>query len=1070
VTPRTFWVALLGLGYVLGLFVIAYAADEARSRGRSPVDNPWVYSLSLAVYCTSWTFYGSVGRAAAQGLGFLPIYLGPTLVFLLAPTVLRRLVVHCRAEGVTSVPDLLESLYGKGRLLGALATVILVAGVTPYIGLQLKAVGYTFDLISGRQPSPELLGDASFWAALGLAWFAVLFGARSLVTTERHEGMVAAVAFESAVKLAAFLILGAYITWGIGGGLGSLFSRALEKPELAHLFLLGGGSGTSAAQWLSLSVMSAAAVVLLPRQFHMLAVENMRDDHLLPAAWIFPAYLFLINLLVLPVAVVGLLEGVPGSPDFYMISLPLSEGRTGLAFLAFLGGFSAATSMVIVSAVALSTMILHHPGIALLGGFSTALGRLGQADLSRHLLFAKRLVILGVVLLGYAFNRWIGESHTLVNIGLLSFSAVTQFAPAVFFGLYWKGGRREGAVAGLALGFAVWGYTLLLPSFVESGWVPAGFLEDGPWGIGLLRPRSLFGLEGLDQWTHALVWSLVFNLGGYLAVSLGVSSRRRLAEADVDARAAWASRDDLENLLTRFVGPMQAKAVLGTLGPRTSPQAMVEAAERCLAGALGTPSARMVIQSFLAWPRDQSVEILDVFGRVSRSLAESRDTLERQLRELMVLHEASSALAGSLDIDSVLGQVLHLIHREFGFEYLAVRLLDDDGKLRIRNHVGLDPAYIGISAVPPSEETYFGTCFLRGEPVVLEDARQVEKPLFFRQLTQNVPVTALIHAPMLHEGRSIGVLTAYGTRGPMHFTEEFVSLFAAMANQLALAVVNARLYAEVHAYSQAMEEKVRERTAELEAANARLRELDRLKSDFLSTVSHELRTPLTSIRSFSEILLRYDVDNPEQRRKFIGIISAEADRLSRMINELLDLSKIEAGRVEFNVEPVGLEQAILKALDVARPLFAERGVIARPDVEKGMALVLADPDRLQQVLANLLSNAAKFAPPESEVLVSGRRRGGFAVVSVADRGTGIPHDRREEVFERYRQVRDPQKAHPLGTGLGLSISREIVERLGGQIWVESEPGEGATFSFTLPLAAPLDESTPIPPEGGHPPA
>jgi signal transduction histidine kinase len=373
--------------------------------------------------------------------------------------------------------------------------------------------------------------------------------------------------------------------------------------------------------------------------------------------------------------------------------------------------------------------------------------------------------------------------------------------------------------------------------------------------------------------------------------------------------------------------------------------------------------------------------------------------------------------------------------------------------------VGLNAEYVRISAVPPSEETYFGTCFLKGQPVVLEDARHVDKPVFFRQLTQDVPVTALIHAPMVHEGRSIGVLTGYGTRGPMHFTDEFVSLFAALANQLALAVVNARLYAEVQAYSQAMEEKVLHRTAELETANARLRELDRLKSDFLSTVSHELRTPLTSIRSFSEILLRYDVDNAEQRRKFIGIIHAEAERLSRMINELLDLSKMEAGKVEFNQEPLGAEQAIRKALDVARPLLAEKGVLGRPEVERGMALVWADPDRLQQVLANLLSNAAKFAPSESEVLVAARRRGDYAVFQVSDRGQGIQPHRLAEVFERYRQVRDPQKDHPLGTGLGLSISKEIVQRMGGQIWVESEPGEGTSFFFTIPLAprAPLSE-------------
>jgi len=497
---NTFTVATLCVGYLLVLFAIAYAADDARAKGRSPVDNPWVYSFSLAVYCTSWTYYGSVGQASSTGMGFLAIYLGPTLIFLLGPSLLRRLVSFCRAEGVTGLPDLLEVLYGKGWLLGGLATVMMVIGLTPYIGLQLKAIGYTFDLLTGRAPSSGVLDDASFWAALGLSLFAGLFGARSLIANERHEGMVAAIAFESAVKLGAFLLLGLYITFGIGGGptlifesavkLGAflllglyitfgigggptlIFERALADPQLSPLFLLGSQSGTSIPAWVTLSIFSASAVILLPRQFHMLVVENVREAHLRTSAWAFPAYLFLINLLVLPVALVGRLYGGGLNPDFFMISLPLAQGQTGLAFLAYLGGFSAATSMVIVEAVALATMILHHSGVAVLGnrfrGFRGLSGPEG-VDLARPLLYTKRAVILGLVLLGYAFKRTIGDSHTLVATGLLSFCAVFQFAPAVLFGMCWKGGTRTGALAGLLAGFAVWTYTLLLPNCCGLG-------------------------------------------------------------------------------------------------------------------------------------------------------------------------------------------------------------------------------------------------------------------------------------------------------------------------------------------------------------------------------------------------------------------------------------------------------------------------------------------------------------------------------------------------------------------------------------------------------------------------
>ncbi len=1049
---ETFWVAIFSMGYLLVLFAIAYATDKARENGRSLVDNPWVYSVSLAVYCTSWTFYGSVGQAATTGLAFLPIYLGPTLIFLLGPSLLKRLVSFCRAEGVTSLPDLLEVLYGKGWVLGALATTVMVIGVTPYIGLQLKAVGHTFDLLTGRSAASGILGDASFWAALALSIFAGLFGARSLVASERHEGMVAAVVFESAVKLGAFLVIGLYITFGIGGGLLQVFEKALADPDLARLFLLGEGSGVSLPTWVTLSILSASAVIFLPRQFHMLAVENVQQRHLRTASWAFPAYLLLINVLVLPVALVGRLYGGDMIPDFYMISLPLTRGHTGLAFLAFLGGFSAATSMVIVEAVALSTMILHHPGVAVLGGFFPGFRNLVNRDVSVHLLHTKRAVIFGVVLLGYAFNRSIGESHTLVATGLLSFSAMIQFVPAVLFGLFWKGRTRSGALAGLAAGFGLWIYTLLLPSFVDSGWMSESFLTQGPWGIELLRPRALFGLQGFDTWTHAMIWSLVFNMGAYFTISF-LTSHPADGIQRSELPAAWATKAELEGLLTRFVGARMAQDVLGALPDRSSPQLLLEATERCLASALGTPSAHMIINSTLAWPREHAVEILDVFGGVSQTLVESRDALERRLRELMVLHEASHALSRSLDIDTLLQEVLMLIKREFGFEYLGVRLLDEDGILRIRSHVGLSEEYVMESAMVPSRETYFGTCFLDARPVVVGDTREINKPLLFSKLAGEVPISAFIHAPMIYEGRVIGVLTAYTYRGPMHFTDEFVELFAALANQLAMAAINAQLYGEVQAYSLAMEEKVARRTAELEKANARLLELDRLKSDFLSTVSHEFRTPLTSIRSFSEILLRYDVDDAEKRKKFVGIIHNEAERLTRMINDLLDLSKIEAGRLELFPEPLELKPVFARAIGTTQPLFAEKGINVVSTVEPSLPPVYADADHLHQVLTNLLSNSVNFSPEGGTVRLSGMNKEGFALISVADEGPGIPPDKLEQIFERFHQVRDPQKSHPLGTGLGLTISREIVDNMGGNIWVESELGGGAVFFFTLPLAA-----------------
>lgn len=432
-------------------------------------------------------------------------------------------------------------------------------------------------------------------------------------------------------------------------------------------------------------------------------------------------------------------------------------------------------------------------------------------------------------------------------------------------------------------------------------------------------------------------------------------------------------------------------------------------------------------------------------------LAAGRAELERRLRDLSVLHEASGILAASLDLDKLLDSILGLIKREFGFQHLAIRLLNERGHLEVRASIGMDRDYIEATRIIPTRSTMFGRAFLDAKAVVVRDTREAPPSSHYEMLRRFIPVTALVHIPMIHEDKPIGVLAAYSTRGPEKFTDQFVALLQALANQLALAVVNANLYKQVRSASLVMEERVRQRTAELEAANERLRELDRLKSEFLSNVSHELRTPLTSIQSFSEIFLRYDVDDLAKRRRFAEIINDEAQRLTRMINDLLDLSKIEAGKLEVNLQPVDLVKLIEKSLNSTEALFSKSRLEIERQFDKNIPMVFADPDRLVQVINNLLGNAAKFAPDGSTITVRARWRGRFALVSVTDEGPGIDPRKVKEIFDRYTQLRDPRKHQSLGTGLGLSISRDLVERLGGYIWVESSPGRGATFSFSVPL-------------------
>jgi hypothetical protein len=893
-------IAAVSIAYLGLLFAIAFYADRRAAAGRSVIASPYVYALSLGVYATSWTFYGSVGRAAANGVGFLPIYLGPTLAAVLFWLVLRKIVRISREHRITSIADFIASRYGKSAALAGIVTVIAVIGIVPYIALQLKAVSGSFLLLAGAPPAGRaapLFADTAFYAALALALFAILFGARHLDAAERHEGMVAAIAFESVVKLAAFLAIGLFVTFGLYAGFEDLFGRVAADPELARLLAPFDGPAGSYASWAWLLVLSAFAILCLPRQFQVAVVENVDESHIAKASWLFPLYMLAINLFVLPIAFGGLLHFPGGTvdADTFVLALPIAEGRPLLALAVFVGGLSAATGMVIVETVALSTMVCND----LVMPFALRTGLLrARGDLSRLLLLIRRVAIVAILLLGYAYFRFAGEAYALVAIGLISFAAVAQFAPALLGGLYWKQATRAGAMAGLLAGFAVWAYTLLAPSFARSGWLPAGFVEEGPWGIALLKPLALFGLAGLDEITHAMLWSMLANCGAFVIVSLAAApGPREQAQAvrfvDVfrarPGEVGWrgeVSAAALRALLARFLGGDRADALLAEFAARQgvplerlrADAGLLQFAETQLAGAIGSASARAAVAS-LAQERGPGIdEVMDILDETSQVLAYSRE-LERKRREL----------------------------------------------------------------------------------------------------------------------------------------------------ELA--------------------------TTELRTANERLRELDRMKDDFVSTVSHELRTPLTSIRAFAEILH----DSPElaaaKRQEFVGIILRETERLTRLINQILDLAKIESGRAEWAAEPVDLGQAIRDAAAATAALFRSREVALETALPEAAPVVVADRDRLQQVLLNLLSNAVKFcAPGSGRVRVALSREAGAARVDVADNGVGIAPEHQGAIFEKFRQVGDTLTDRPQGTGLGLPIARLIVRQFGGELWVASEPGRGATFSFTIPLA------------------
>jgi len=907
------WVIVaVPFAYLGVLFAVAHFGDRRAEAGRSVIANPYIYALSLAVYCTTWTFYGSVGRAASSGIGFLPVYLGPTLMMALWWYVMRKMIRISKTYRITSIADFVGSRYGKSQFLAGLVTVIAVLGVIPYISLQLKAISGSFSLLlhypaivmpAGAHARP-LLQDSALYIALILAAFAILFGARHLDAAERHEGMVAAIALESIVKLVAFLAVGAFVTFGVYRGFGDVFRLARETPGLRALTTVG-AAGTGYGTWGFLTVLSMLSILFLPRQFQISVVENVDESHIGKAIWLFPLYLLLINVFVLPVALGGMLlfSGGGVDADTFVLTIPMARQAEGLALLAFIGGLSAGTGMVIVETVALSTMVCNDLVMPALLRWRW-LGVADRPDLSRLLLAIRRLAIAAILLLGYVYFRVAGEAYALVAIGLVSFTAVAQFAPAILGGIYWRRATRAGAVAGLLAGFAVWAYTLLLPSFAKSGWLPASFVRDGLFGIELLRPQELFGLVGLDEISHALLWSMLANGGAYVGVSLlGRTSLAEVQQAslfvDVFRRtqglepARWwrggATVGDLLPLVGRFLGPARARETFagyarrrGYAAPEQLPPdaELVHFAETQLAGAIGSASARVMVAS----------------------------TVEEQ---------------------------------------------------------------------PPGLEEVMD---------ILDEASQVR------------------------------------------------------------------------AYSRQLEVKSREleaATAELRAANARLQELDRMKDDFLSTVTHELRTPLTSIRSFSEILLDDPRTRLSDRVRFLGIIVKEAERLTRLINQMLDLAKIESGNADWRTGEIDMHEVIREAAEATGQLFRDARVDLRLELCQPAPLIRADRDRLMQVLINLLSNAVKFCVPgEGSVEVRLGAAPAEVRVDVRDNGPGIRKADQEAIFEKFRQGGDAVSGKPKGTGLGLPISRRIVEHFGGRLWVESEPGQGATFSFILPRDVP----------------
>ncbi|MDJ1007285.1 MAG: histidine kinase dimerization/phospho-acceptor domain-containing protein [Paracoccaceae bacterium] len=862
------------LAYVVLLFLIAFAAERQAATGDRPwLRSPLVYTLSLSIYCTAWTFYGAVGYAARSGLEFLTIYLGPTIVMLAWWGLLRKLVRIGRTERITSIADLVSSRYGKSTLLGVLVTLIALIGTTPYIALQLQSVTLSFAVFT--EGGAENLNATALWCAAGLALFTIVFGTRKLDVNERHHGVVAAIALEAVVKLFALLAVGIFVVFFVASGPGDIIGLIDASPiDVWDL---------QPERWMTLTFLAGAAFLCLPRMIHVMVVENADERHLTTASWAFPLYLFLMSLFVVPIAVVGLaMMPIGANPDLFVLTVPLALDRDGLAMLAFLGGFSSATSMVIVAAIAVSTMVSNHI-VMPIWLRSARSGATVSGDLRQVVLVARRVTIAAVLLLGYLYYRLSGGGAALAAIGLISFAGVAQVLPALLGGIFWRGATRVGAAAGVIVGFTIWAWTLFLPSFGETGVIGAAVLAEGPWGIGGLRPYALFGIEGLDPVVHSVVWSMSFNTLAFLLGSF------------------LSFPTPLERL--------QGASFVNALSP----------------------------------------------GRGARSWAVSAAGAE----ELLVM---SQRIVGGRDAQAL-------------FEAEAA----DQGK-----------------------EGYL--------PEVT--------PEFLERLERML-------------AGSVGGATAHA------MVAQITGGASVSVDDLMKVADEAQQIMEQSARLEAQSAELGRTAQQLRVANEKLMSLSVQKDAFLSQISHELRTPMTSIRSFSEILRQSEGLAPEERQRYAGVIHDEALRLTRLLDDLLDLSVLENGQVTLNTREASLDAVISGALVAAGA--EEQGLKVVRDAGAADIRIVTDPDRLSQVFINLISNARKYCDAEAPTLsIVTRDLGDRVIVDFIDNGSGVPGRAQELIFEKFSRLSDQKAAG--SAGLGLAICREIMGRLGGSI--RYLPGQG----------------------------
>ncbi|MGY3033020.1 Na+/proline symporter/signal transduction histidine kinase/ActR/RegA family two-component response regulator [Bradyrhizobium sp. USDA 4354] len=1008
-------------GYIGFLFLVASHGDRRSPAGRGRASG-LIYPLSLAIYCTSWTFFGSVGFATRTSTDFLAIYVGPILMIGLGAGVLRRVIQLAKAHNITSIADFIGARYGKSQAVAATVALIAIIGSVPYIALQLKAVASSLGTILSEDQAFShipILGDVALVVTLAMAAFAVLFGTRQTDATEHQHGLMLAVATESIVKLVAFLAAGIFVTFWMFSP-HELIERAMRTPEAVRAI----NYSPSIGNFLTMTLLSLCAIMLLPRQFHVSVVENSSDAEVGRARWLFPLYLVAINLFVIPIALAGLVTFPFGAadPDMYVLALPMEGGADLLSVAVFVGGLSAATAMVIVECVALSIMVSNDLVVPLVLKRRPE-GRAGGADFSNFLLRSRRLAIFAIMVMAYFYYRALGNTQ-LAAIGLLSFAAIAQLAPSFFGGLLWRRATARGAIGGMLVGFAVWLYTLFIPSFMDS---TSGILllQHGPFGIEALRPQALFGAD-LPPLMHGVIWSLSLNVLTYVLLSLARRpSSIELLQADLfvpntlapisPSFRRWRTTvtvQDIQTTVAQYLGPDRARhsfeAFSAQRNVRLEPGApadfeLLQHAEHLIASSIGAASSRLVMSLLLRKRTVSAKAALKLLDDSHAALHFNREILQTALN-----HVRQGIAVFDADLQLICS------NRQFG-DLLNVppHFIQFGTPLReILEFIGLDDPND-----PPEREALLErrlAAYTTDSKPYLE--RLPERHMVIEVLTNRMPGGGFV----------------------ITFTDVTPTFEAAEALERANAT---------------LEKRVRDRTEELTRLNSELalaksaaEDASISKTRFLAAASHDILQPLNAARLYVTSLVERQHNGEETR--LVENIDESLQAIEEILGALLDISRLDAGAMTTSISS-------FKMADLMRSLEIEFAPIARA---KGLELafvpcslpVKSDRLLLRRLLQNLISNAIKYTP-RGRVLVGCRRRGASLKICVYDTGVGIPTVKRGEIFKEFHRLEQGARI-ARGLGLGLSIVERLARVLNHGIAIDANASGGSVFSVTVPTA------------------